>query len=161
MDELYQHNARMVYRFLFSRCKDAQLSEDLTQETFLRAFESMERFDGSCKLSTWLCQIARHILLQYYEKNGRIIPTELSEEFPAKDDVERQVLRRIELDDVFHKLQTLPASMRQVVYLRALEGLSYQEIGAIMGKSENWARVNFFRAKAQLLKEVRDESAGM
>jgi len=155
MEELYKHNAQMVYRFLFSRCKDAQLSEDLTQETFLRAFQSMARFDGSCKLSTWLCQIAWHVLLQHYEKNGREAPAELSEDIPARDNIEQQVIRQIELDDVFGKLQTLPAAVRQVVYLRALDGLSYKEIGAIMGKSENWARVNFFRAKAQLLKEVQ------
>ncbi|MBR2894105.1 MAG: sigma-70 family RNA polymerase sigma factor [Oscillospiraceae bacterium] len=154
MEELYKHNVQIVYRFLFSQCRDEQLTEDLTQETFVRAFQSLERFDGSCKLSTWLCQIARHILLQYYEKNGKSAPTELSEELPANDDVEQQVIHRIELDDVFQKLQTLPTSMRQVVYLRVLESLSYKEIGAIMGKSENWARVNFFRAKEQLLKEV-------
>jgi len=155
MDELYQHNAQMVYRFLFSRCKDAQLAEDLTQETFLRAFQSMERFDGSCKLSTWLCQIARHVLLQHYEKAQSEIPSELSEDIPTADDVERQVIQRIELDTVFDQLQRLPASMRRVVYLRALEGLSYKEIGAMMGRSENWARVTFYRAKEQLLREVR------
>ena len=155
MEELYKHNSQMVYRFLFSRCKDAQLSEDLTQETFLRAFQSMERFDGSCKLTTWLCQIAWHVLLQHYEKNGKEAPAELIEDIPARDDVEQQVVQRIELDDVFNKLQTLPASMRNVVYLRALEGLSYKEIGAAMGRSENWARVTFFRAKEQLLKGVQ------
>ena len=155
MEELYTHNAHMVYRFLFSRCKDAQLSEDLTQETFLRAFQSMERFDGSCKLTTWLCQIARHVLLQHYEKNGKEAPAELVEDIPARDNVEQQVIQRIELDDVFNKLQTLPASMRKVVYLRALDGLSYKEIGAVMEKSENWARVTFFRAKEQLLKGVQ------
>ena len=155
MEELYKHNSQMVYRFLFSRCKDAQLSEDLTQETFLRAFQSMERFDGSCKLTTWLCQIAWHVRLQHYEKNGKEAPAELIEDIPARDDVEQQVVQRIELDDVFNKLQTLPASMRNVVYLRALEGLSYKEIGAAMGRSENWARVTFFRAKEQLLKGVQ------
>ncbi len=88
---------------------------------------------------------------------GREIPTELSEDIPARDDVEREVLIRIELDDVFSKLQTFTAPMRKVVYLRVLEGLSYKEIGAAIGKSENWARVTFFRAKEQLLKEVQDE----
>ena len=155
MDELYKHNAQMVYRFLFSRCNDTQLSEDLTQETFLRAFQSLERFDGSCKLSTWLCQIAWHVLLQYYEKHRKELLLELTDDIPAPENIERQVIQKIELDDLFGKLQTLPAPMRRVVYLRALEGLSYREIGTIMGKSENWARVNFFRAKEQLLKEVQ------
>ena len=51
MDKLYQQNARVVYRFLYSVCHDKQLAEDLTQETFLEAYKSIERFDGSCKIS--------------------------------------------------------------------------------------------------------------
>jgi len=161
MEELYRLHVQMVWRFLFSRCGDAQLAEDLTQETFLRAFQSMERFDGSCRLSTWLCQIARHILLQHFERHGRALTTELCEDIPSGDDVEQQIVHRIELDDVFDRLQELPAPMRRTVYLRALEGLSYREIGNLMGKSENWARVTFFRAKERLLREVRDDKTGM
>ena len=61
VEELYQENAKIVYHFLLSLCRDATLAEDLTQDTFLAAYQSLERYDGSCKLSTWLCQIARHL----------------------------------------------------------------------------------------------------
>jgi len=47
-----------------------RLAKDLTQETFLKAYESMERFDGSCKISTWLCQIAKHLLYRHWEREG-------------------------------------------------------------------------------------------
>ena len=91
MDKLYQQNARIVYRFLYSVCHDKQLAEDLTQETFLEAYKSIERFDGSCKISSWLCQIAKHLLYRHYQKTKREIPVALegSEEFiprtPAPD----------------------------------------------------------------------------
>ena len=63
MEELYKQNAKIVYHFLYTRCKDTTLAEELLQDTFLKAFESMERFDGSCKISTWLCQIAKFVPL--------------------------------------------------------------------------------------------------
>lgn len=66
--------------------------------------------------------------------------------------MEQQILNRIELVDVLRELHNLPEQMREVMYLRVLGDLSYREIGEIMGKSENWARVTFYRAKEALLK---------
>lgn len=152
MDEFYKENAKIVSHFLYSICRDEQLTEDLTQETFLQAYKSLERFDGSCKLSTWLCQIAKHLLYQYWNKNGKQDIVEIDEQLPAECSTEQQVLNRVELLDVLHDLHNLPEQMREIMYLRALGDLSYKEIGEIMGKSENWARVNFYRAKEALLK---------
>lgn len=156
METLYKENAKMVYHYLCNQCKDEELAKDLTQETFLKAYESMERFDGSCKISTWLCQIAKHLLYRHWEKAGRQIPTEpeeLTQNAPAtKENTESAVLTRIELIDCLKELQKLPEQLREVMYLRVMSDLSYREIGEIMGKSENWARVNFYRAKEALLK---------
>ena len=157
METLYKENTKIVYHYLYSQCKDEELAKDLTQETFLKAYESMERFDGSCKISTWLCQIAKHLLYRHWEKAGRQIPTEQEEMVQnpvavAKDNTENQVLTRIELIDCLKALRKLPEQMREVMYLRSMSDLSYREIGEIMGKSENWARVTFYRAKEALLK---------
>ena len=162
MEALYKENAKIVYHYLYSRCKDEELAKDLTQETFLKAYESMERFDGNCKISTWLCQIAKHLLYRHWEKEGQQIPTEpeeLAQKAPsAKENTEHQVLTRIELIDCLKELQKLPEQLREVMYLRVMSDLSYREIGEIMGKSENWARVTFYRAKEALLKgRGRDE----
>ena len=81
MEEIYKQNARIVYHYLYTLCKDENLAEDLTQETFLLAFQTFERYDGSCKLSTWLCQIAKHLLYQTWEKKKREIPLEWENEF--------------------------------------------------------------------------------
>ena len=157
MEELYKQNAKIVYHFLYSRCKDAALTEELLQDTFLKAFESMERFDGSCKISTWLCQIARHLLYQHWEKEKKVSFVELTEVVPARFDTEQQVLRKVELSEVLDVLERMPVDVEQVVKLRAMSELSFKEIGEMLGKSENWARVTFFRAKKQLLQEVRYE----
>lgn len=163
METLYRENVKIVSHYLYSLCGDEELVKDLTQETFLRAYESLERFDGSCKISTWLCQIAKHLLYQHWAKAGRQVPTEPEEltqitSAMAEDNPENSAITRIELIDCLKELQKLPEQMREVVYLRVMSDLSYREIGEIMGKSENWARVNFYRAKELLLKGCgRDE----
>jgi len=162
MEELYQENSKIVYHFLYAWCHDAHLAEELTQETFLQAYQSLEHFDGSCKISVWLCQIAKHIFYQYLHKNGRELPTEEETIFfqmPQEKSAEELTLKRCELMDVLKEMQKLPQQMREVIYLRVMGELSFKEIGEILGKSENWARVNFYRGKEQLLVK-RDEWRG-
>ena len=152
MEELYLENEKIVAHFLYSMCKDEQLTADLTQETFLQAYQSLERFDGNCKISTWLCQIAKHLLFQHWRKEGKSIPLEPDMEICSQEHTDEKVLKRIELIDCMKELHKLPDQMKEVMYLRVMSDFSYKEIGEIMGKSENWARVNFYRAKEFLLK---------
>lgn len=152
MDEIFQQNAKIVYHFLYSICRDELLAEDLTQETFLKAIESIERFDGSCKISTWLCQIAKHLLYQHWTRCKNYSFVELDESVEAGNNTERQAMSRMELSDIWGKVQSFPDNMRQVVELRILSDLSFKEIGQILGQSENWARVTFYRAKLILVK---------
>lgn len=154
MEELYRENSKIVYHFLLSRCHDTKLAEELTQETFLRAYQSLERFDQSCKISVWLCQIAKHLWYQHLQKSGHEIPTEpeqMPEKASVRDSTAESVLARIELMTVLKQMQKLAPQMREVIYLRVTGNLSFKEIGEIMGRSENWARVNFYRGKEQLL----------
>ncbi len=155
MEELYEQNAKIVYCFLYSICKNEQLAEDLTQETFLQAYKSIERFDGSCKISSWLCQIAKHLLYRHYHKAKREIPFALdgTEDFILESAaLDRRVIAKLELMEVFKEMQKLPPAMREVIYLRITGELTFGEIGEIMGKSENWARVTFYRGKEILCK---------
>ena len=87
MDQVYRQHAQTVYKFLLSQCHDADLAEELTQETFYQAVKSIGRFDGSCKLSTWLCQIARHLWYQHLEKHRaeRTMTRPLAETPPEDD----------------------------------------------------------------------------
>ena len=72
MEELFKENAKLLYAYLCSLCHDESLAEELTQETFYKACLSIDRYDESCKFSTWLCQIGKHTYYQYLEKHKRI-----------------------------------------------------------------------------------------
>lgn len=162
LDELYRQNAKIVYHFLYKSCHDKQLAQDLTQETFVQAYEAIERFDGSCKVSVWLCQIAKHLLYRHWEKHKREAPLELELESGStqglqagsqpEDPAWQHAATHIELFDVLKDMQKLSPAIREVMYLRITGALSFKEIGEILGRSENWARVNFYRGKEALLK---------
>ena len=79
MEKVYQQHARTVYKFLLTKTRDEHLAEELTQETFYQAVKSVGRFDGSCKVSVWLCQIAKHLWYQHLRKRKREGPEELPE----------------------------------------------------------------------------------
>lgn len=153
MDEIYQTYARTVYKFLLLKTHNEDIAEELTQETFYQAIKSIHRYDGSCKLSTWLCAIAKNQLLVYQRKH----PTEESiDDYQnlSMENVEAEVFDRVQQIELMKKLHMCPEPFREILYLRIFGSLSFKEIGEIMGKTENWARVNFYRAKERLKKEV-------
>lgn len=153
MDEIYQTYARTVYKFLLSKTHNEDIAEELTQETFYQAIKSIHRYDGSCKLSTWLCAIAKNQLMAYQRKH----PTEETiddYENLSVANVETEVFDRMQRIELMKKLHVCPEPFREILYLRIFGSLSFKEIGEIMGKTENWARVNFYRAKERLKKEV-------
>lgn len=153
MEELYKENAGLVYHFLLKNCHNEALAEELTQETFLQAAKNIHNYDESCKISVWLCSIAKHLWYQYLQKNAREIPSDVCQlEVEHTVNVENSAVKRYELLDVLKDMQRLPEQMREVVYLRAMADISFREIGEIMGKSESWARVTFYRAKENLIR---------
>lgn len=183
MEELYQDNSRIVYHFLLSLSHNANLAEDLMQETFLKAYQSLDRYDGSCKVSTWLCQIARHLYYQHLagrkhevlagdgvqdagdgkgssgrgSMEDRAVSKSILKSSGQASPTEDAAIHRIELLQVLKQMQKLPEQMRQVIYLRAAADLSFREIGEVLGRSENWARVNFYRGKELLLKAKKED----
>lgn len=152
METLFKENGKLLYTYLYSLCHNETLAEELTQETFYKAFLSIDHFDHSCKFSTWLCQIGKHTYYQYLAKHKKEVLFEVPEDAGISEiSSERKALSRIELLDTLKLIHALPEHMREVIYLRTISDLSFREIGDILGKSENWARVTYFRAKTQLI----------
>ena len=70
-EEMYQQYAAYVYKYLLSMTGNKDIAEEITQETFYQAIRSINKFDGSCKLGTWLCSIAKNQLAVYRKKKIR------------------------------------------------------------------------------------------
>lgn len=156
MDAVYQEYANLIYRFLYAHTHDADWSQELMQETFLRAVDSISRYDGSCKLSVWLCQIARHVMWQELRKRKRFDIVEWTEELPDAhgQDGERCALQQERTKELYRAIHLLPELEKEVVLYRMTGELSFRQIGEILGKTENWSRTVFYRAKQKIRKEL-------
>ena len=152
MEDIYKQYADTVYRYLLTLTRSPDAAEELTQETFYQAIRSSGRYDGSCKVSTWLCAIAKRVHLAYLRKHPA---EERIDELPmTAPSAEEAVMERAGQKELLQKLHELPEPYREVAYLRALGGLSFGEIGEVLGKTENWARVTYFRGKEKLRKDM-------
>ena len=107
-DRAYRENAELVYRYVFSLTRNADLAEEVTQQTFYEAIRHPGNYRGEAALSTYLCGIAGNLMKKEFSRRAK-------------------------------------------VYLRLSGELPFSEIGAILGESETWARVTFYRAKQKLL----------
>ena len=151
-DEVYREYSQMVYKYLFSLTGDAHVAEEVTQETFYQAVRCAGRYDGSCRFSTWLCARRKHsVPFGDTEK-----PETLAKTGAGKTDVtpEKTVLSEYGRVEILRKLHQLDAAVREVMYLRIFGDLSFAQIGEITGRTENWARVTYYRGKEKLRKEL-------
>ena len=156
LEEIYRQHADTVYRFLLARTCSTQLAEELTQETFYQAVKSISRFDGSCQVSTWLIAIAKNVLRAYWKKQTNSdVPLENIPE-PSVSSAEDTVLAGLAADDIYAAIHKMAEPGREIMYLRLLGGLSFKQIGDIMNHTETWVRVNYYRARQNLAKELSE-----
>lgn len=153
MDVIYREYADPVFKYLMTLYNDEDTAQELTQETFYQAVRSAGRYDGSCKVFTWLCQIAKHLWYRELERRRRKGTTELNENLASSGaDLSETVSIREEKMELFRKVHILDETAKEVVLLRLTGAFSFREIGDIFEKNENWARVTFYRAKQKLVK---------
>ncbi len=154
IEELYQESAKTVYRYLYSLTHDSSLAEELTQETFYQAIRCSDKFDESCKITTWLCAIAKNQLIVYRRKHPDTLEWEMTDKtVPSAEDDAIEKINRVEC---LKKLHDCPEPYREIMYLRLFGNLSFKEIGEILSKTENWARVMYYRGKERLRKEIEN-----
>jgi len=153
IDRIYREHAKTVYKFLYTKTQNADWAEELTQETFCRAINSLHTYNGNCKITTWLCQIAKHIWMQELEKRSKYETENITDNIVSPEKgIEDKLIQAEQKVQIMKALHHIKEPAREVLYLRLLGDLSYKEIGEILGQSETWARVTFFRGKQKLLK---------
>ena len=156
IESIYRENFNIVYKYLFFLTHSNDIAEELTQETFCIAVKYINSFKGNCKISVWLCQIAKHLWFKEIMKKKKEksrIDIETLENIENVEEIEDIAFKNSEKSELYKKIEKLDAKTRKVIYLRIKGELSFKEIGNLMKKNENWARVIFYRGK-QKLKEV-------
>lgn len=146
IEKMYKEYFETVNKYLFCLTRNSDISEELTQETFYKAVKKINTYKGECKMSVWLCQIAKNLWIDQCRKNKKI--TNLSEEDLINITEQKSLEEKIILDDekisLYKKMQKLDEKTREVIYLRISGELTFKEIADILNKTETWARVTFY-----------------
>lgn len=152
VQKIYEEYFQTVNKYLFCLTHNADISEELTQETFYKAVKKIDTYKGECKISVWLCQIAKNLWYDYCRKNKKIANIDEKDLFNIQslDKPEEEIVLKDEKISLYKKIQSLDEKTREVIYLRIMGELSFKEIGIILNKTENWARVTFYRGKNKL-----------
>ena len=152
-EEYYQ----TVYGYLITITGgNYDLAEELTQETFFRAYINWNRLQDPAKAPVWLCSIARNTYFAWYNRQKRHSAPELSEELQSPEDLEETVVRKEMGRQAMEALEELEEPYRTVFALAALEDVPLGEISRRFQKSESWARVIYHRAGKKLAERMKE-----
>ena len=149
-----------VFNYLLSLTNNAEIAEELMQETFYSAIKNIHKFQNNSSLKTWLYKIAKNKLIDYCKKNKKIKEIDIDKvdvKFLITNSLDESYEDRDELINLYKKIHRLDEKSNEVIYLRVKCEFNFREIGNIMGKSEEWTRITFYRAKIKLKEELKNE----
>lgn len=158
-EQIYKTYFSDVFLYIKSLSKSESIAEEITSETFFRAMRSIDKFRGDCDIRVWLCQIAKNCFYSYLKKH----PNHLSLEdidpgmMPeTSDSFEERLSRHGDAMQIHSILHTLGDPYKEVFMLRVFGELSFQQIGTLFSKTENWACVTYHRARKKIIQELED-----
>ena len=157
IEELYRTYFDIVYRYIRSVSRDGSLAEEVTQETFFKALKKADQFRGDCDVRVWLCQIAKNTLYDHLKKQKKqLLGDEKLEKIESAGGelLEEKLAQRSQAMEIHKVLHRLSEPYKEVFSLRTFGELNFREIGMLFGKSENWARVTYYRARVKIREEL-------
>lgn len=154
-EKIFEENRGLVFKFLLKMCKNPSLAEELTQETFYRAYINIANLREVEKVASWLCSIAKNTYFAWAKENKYFASLENTDEPDCGIDTEEIFEEKELAKEAFSALHTLEEPYKEVFMLSVFAGLSLKEISVLFGKSESWARVTFYRAKLKLMERMR------
>ncbi len=159
LTELYETYKKPIYTYLYRATLNSHTAEELTQDTFLKAFKSFGSFRGDASAKTWLFKIARNTYLTFMKKNDMTLEENVEDILVG--DTKDQYAEMIEKMIIKTILLWLPEKERSLIVLRDINGLTYTEIAGIMNYTEGQVKVGLHRArkkfKEQYTKACREE----
>ncbi len=153
--EVYNLYFRDVFRYALSLCRNETLAEEITQETFYKALEKLDSFDGKCKVSVWLCQIAKNTYISMCRKDKHIDVETDTAIVSSNGSIEEKFCDRETAFAIHKVLHALEEPYKEVFSLRTLGELSFKQIAELFGRTETWARVTYHRARLKIKEELK------
>lgn len=161
-EQIYADYFNEVFQFLCRLSGNPHIAEEITQQTFTAAYKSIDKFRGTCKLSVWLCQIAKHEYFSYYKKQSKMVSMdENADTFLSlkEEGLEEKLIRSYSSILIHHILHELPEPYKEIFTLKVFGELSYKEMAAIFKKSESWVGVTYYRAKQMIRKKLEEDGS--
>ena len=151
---LYDRYLDKIYRFIYYKTFNKETAEDLTSEVFHKALVKITSFDlDKGSFSTWLYQIARNRVIDYYRTAKSVVPLQDVFDMGVDERTPETLDAVANLGEVKEYLQTLSAKQREIITLRVWEEKSYREIALLIGGSEDSVKMAFSRS----IKELREK----
>lgn len=155
-EKLYEACYMRVFSYAMTLSGSRAEAEELTQEAFFRAISKRSGFRGDSDEATWLCAIVKNLFLDEKRRESRRAPMPEELPDPARG-VEQAAVERDASFRIHKALHALEEPYREVFELRIFGELSFQDIGSIFGRTENWARVTYHRAKLKLQERMSEK----
>ena len=155
-----KYQDRLIYS-VYKFCKDLELSQDITQEAFVKAFRNIDKFRGESSFYTWIYRIAINTAKNYFSNKSRgaetynedILDTALSDMSLNSDNPETLLAAEEMKDAVNQAFQNLPDEIRSTLSLREYDGLSYEEIAKVQNCPIGTVRSRIFKGR-ELINET-------
>lgn len=156
VNELYRRYRREIYLYLFSLCKNAELAEDLLQETFIKAMLALP--DSHTNVRAWLYMVARNLYYNHRKRAHPSISLDDCEQQPTADgQMLESIIKSEQQRELYAALMRLEERKREVLQLQYFGGLSQNEIAAVLKLTAQNVRVLAYRAKREL-KSLMEEN---
>lgn len=156
--KIYQKHMRDIFRFLFKLCRNMDVAEELTQETFAIALRKWDTFQGG-NIYVWLCQIAKLEFYSWYRKNKKIDEESITEAeiiSESKRPLE-QLIDNETRSAIVKVLHELSEPYKSVFILHIMEEMTLKDISSKYKKSESWGKMTFKRAKQMIRERLEEE----
>lgn len=151
----YMQKTFLMYKYVLALCRNGDIAGEVIQETFFKAMRHIDKFNGSCKLYVWLCQIAKNTYFSLSKKRNQV-SLEIDTDFTyTPSDLERDYLDKDAARRLHVLIHNLNEPYKEVFILRVFGEMSFLLIGELFGKTDNWVGVKFMDrlVKTDLVKQ--------
>lgn len=156
-EKLYAVYYMQVYSYVMTLAKNQSTAEEITQNAFVKAMLKEHTYRQGASELTWLCAIAKNLYMDELRKQKKLVPMEQCEEPARNSDIEVNLENSDSAYNIHCILHTLEEPYKEVFHLRVFGELPFKTIGSIFGKTENWARVTYHRARLKIQERIDKE----